>query len=362
MSDLVCLHHPDGRYLYVTPSSYPLLGYYPDELLGRDPYEFCHPDDHHRVRRVAHEPALQQVPAPITYRMRRKDGAYIWLESLTQCILDENGQVKHLQTTSREVGDRIKMEQQLKHDALHDGLTQLPNRTLLIERLEIALKQIKRIPEKQFAVLFLDLDNFKVINDSLGHLVGDQLLLTITTKITRLVRETDLVARLGGDEFVLLLEEINGVVDAVWVAERLLEELRSPMILDEREIFASASIGIVLSNSQYQDPQALLRDADLAMYRAKHNGRGQYAIFDPAMHLQAMQRLQWDNDLRKALEDEQFVLYYQPIVNLKTFAICGFEALIRWQHPHRGFVAPLDFIPITEETGLIVPLGRWILH
>jgi len=362
MRDLVCLHHPDGRYLYVTPSSQVLLGYPPEELIGCTPYDFFHPDDQERIRQEAHQRNLEGNPSLITYRIRQKNGNYIWLETLTQAILDERGQIQHLQTTSRDVSDRVKAQQQLEHDALHDGLTGLPNRSLLMARLTCALQRAKLHPESRFAVLFLDLDNFKVVNDSLGHLVGDELLLVVAEQLGKLIGEADLAARLGGDEFVILLEDVTEMSEAVRIAERILEGLGAPFLVGDRDVFTSTSIGIVIGDATHQSAENLLRDADLAMYRAKQSGRGCYAIFDPTMHLQVVERLHLESDLRKALENQEFILYYQPLVDLQTLAIRGFEVLIRWQHPRRGLVSPIEFIPVVEEMGLIVALGQWVLH
>ncbi len=261
------------------------------------------------------------------------------------------------------ISDRSKAEEQLKHDAFHDQLTGLPNRSLLMERLELALKRTKRHPEAQLAVLFLDLDNFKIINDSLGHHIGDELLLGISNRLKIAIRETDLAVRLGGDEFVVLLEEISDLTEVVMVAERILETLKLPITLVNREIFPSASIGIVMYVPENHHGAAdLLRDADVAMYWAKHNGRGQYKVFDPKMHQQATQRLNIESNLRQALKNKEFLIYYQPIINLKTQQVEAFEALIRWQHPEQGLLGPDRFIRIAEEIGLIVPIGEWVLQ
>jgi diguanylate cyclase (GGDEF)-like protein/PAS domain S-box-containing protein len=361
MRDLVCLHHLDGHFTYATLSSQTLLGFAPSELIGRNPYELIHPADCDLVRWELFAPALEGRTGQAIYRMRYKTAGYLWLETLSQPVFDEQGAVSQVQTTSRNVSDRVKMEQQLKHDALHDSLTALPNRDRLMQRLDWALKRSKQHPTFQFAVLFLDLDNFKVVNDSLGHLVGDELLISVAQQLLQFIRDTDIAARLGGDEFVILIEEIAHIQDAVVIAERILAALRQPFIVAEREVVITTSIGIVSGNAQYKGAVDLLRDADLAMYRAKHSGRAQYAIFDPMMHFRVTQRLHLEQDLRKALKRSELLLYYQPIVALDTLQVVGFEALVRWQHPQRGLVSPLEFIAIAEETGLIKPFGQWVL-
>lgn len=361
MSDLVCLHDPDGRYRYASPSCQSLLGYAPEELLGRDPYEFFHSDDRERIRRESHAAALAGEPSRITYRIRCRCGEYLWVETLTQGIHDADGHLVSLQTTSRDVQDRVQAEQQLRHDALHDALTGLANRALLGERLELAIRRQSRQPGSHFAVLFLDLDRFKVINDSLGHRIGDQLLVAVAGSLRTFVREVDLVARISGDEFAILLENLSGIDEAIQVAERITASSHRPFLLEEREVFASTSIGIVMDSSHYQQGSDILRDADIAMYRAKL-GNAPFEIFDPVMHAEALARVYLENDLRQALKAEALELYYQPIVDLSSGGIVGVEALLRWHHPRRGMVSPAEFIPVAEEIGLINSIGLWVLR
>ncbi|MEO0394891.1 MAG: EAL domain-containing protein [Cyanobacteria bacterium P01_A01_bin.137] len=362
MSDLVCLHGSHGEYLYITPSSKALLGYRPEELQGHTPNDFLHPEDKNQGHLSFLEDERAAPITPVTCRMRTKSGDYIWLETLKKPISNERGNIIHWQTTSRDISERVKAQNRLRHDALHDKLTGLPNRSMLMERLALSLKRAKRFSGYQYAILFLDLDNFKLINDSLGHLVGDELLIVMTDQLTQVVREIDLVVRLGGDEFVILLEEIEGIREAVSVAERLFELLAIPLKLANRELYISTSIGILLGTDRYQSAEELIRDADLAMYRAKQNGRGQYTIFDMAMRHQIIQQMHLENELRQALEVGEFVVYYQPIVNLETLVIQGFEALIRWQHPSRGLICPSEFLQVAEEIGVFLPISHTILH
>jgi diguanylate cyclase (GGDEF)-like protein len=257
---------------------------------------------------------------------------------------------------------RARMEDQLRHNTLHDALTGLPNRTLFMERLSHAIARSKRRKEYLFAVLFLDLDRFKVVNDSLGHQVGDELLVAVAQRLMSCLRMEDTVARLGGDEFAILLENISDISDAGRIAERIQRELAAPVNLSGYEVFTSVSIGIVDSASAYGLPDYMLRSADMAMYRAKSSGKARYEMFDRRMHAQALARLQTETDLRHALERQEFSVHYQPMVSLDTGRICGMEALLRWNHPERGVVTPGEFMAVAEETGLVVPIGRWVLN
>ena len=295
------------------------------------------------------------------HRLRHKDGRYRWYHARGLVYHDSQNIALRMAGSLTDITERKLAEEKLIHDARHDTLTNLLNRTTIVDQLRMAMDRLDRRPDYLFAVLFIDLDRFKDINDSFGHSVGDQLVIAVGKLIKEIIRPTDSVARLGGDEFVILLEDIRDVSDATRVAERIRQELRTQDLLYGRQLFVTASTGIVLSTSGYNNPEDLLRDADIAMYRAKANGRDAFEIFDPDMREKIMSRLNLETELRKAIDREEFTVFYQPILSLKDEHFLGFEALVRWNHPERGLVSPGEFIPVAEETGLIITMDRWVL-
>ena len=364
---LVGLHSPspeaDRRYLRVNPALCEMLGYAEEELLSMTTSDVTHPEDLERSRARMGQ-LFEEGGSKYTLEKRyvRKDGRVVWAMLNVSLVRDADGNPSHFVAQFQDVTERRALEDRLRHQALHDSLTGLPNRNLLVDRLGHALSRTERRRGGRAAVLFMDLDGFKVVNDSIGHDAGDLLLVAVAERLEGCLRPEDTLARFGGDEFVVLIEEVKDPAEAVRVAERISEGFGSPFWLGERELYARASIGIATGDARTKTPEALLRDADTAMYRAKEAGGGGYEMFDPTMHQRALGRLELENDLRRAVEEDEFVVHYQPIVSLQTGELWGMEALVRWEHPERGLLNPDEFVPVAEESGLVVPMGEAVLE
>jgi len=351
--------------VYFSPRWKKMLGYSEFEVgpSTREWFERIHPDDEPAFRRglTSHLDGDTEH-FRLEHRMRSANGRWLWVLTRGLAVRGADGQPSRMAGSQSDITARKVAEEKLQHDALHDDLTCLANRVLFMDRLACSMADFERTPENQFAVLFFDLDRFKNVNDSLGHPLGDKLLKGIAQRLEHYLRPGDTVARIGGDEFAILLNRINDIPGAIHVAERIQELLGMTFSIDGHEVFVTASIGIAHSATGYRTPDEIMRDADIAMYRAKAAGKARYEVFDRNMHQSAVALLKLETELRLAVQNNDFAMHYQPIVDLKSGHIVGFEALVRWMHTERGIVSPNSFIAIAEETGLIVPLGWWVLE
>lgn len=378
-ADMIAVIDRNGQRLYNSPAYQKILGYEPKELAATSSMDQIHPDDRARVLEASVKARNTGRGERLEYRIRHKDGSWRFLESTSSVIQNPKGENDGLVIVNRDITERKRAEERLAHQSFHDGLTGLPNRALFLDRLKRAITVSRRHSDFKFAVLFVDIDEFKVFNDSLGHAAGDNLLMQIAQRLTTSLRGVDTIsrprvgedaepfvgestlARPGGDEFTMLLEELHGPSDAIRVAERIQRRLAIPFNFNGQEIVLSVSIGIAFSNKDALDAQDVLRDAEIAMYRAKSTGKARCEVFDHAMHAGAIKRLQLETDLRKGVELNQFRVYYQPIVSLRNDQIVGFETLSRWQRPE-GLVMPGEFIAVADETGIILPINRQLLY
>jgi diguanylate cyclase (GGDEF)-like protein/PAS domain S-box-containing protein len=351
--------------IYFSPRWLDMAGFTSDARFD-DPdawFALVHPEDLNRFKKNIND-HLEGLTAHLryVYRLQHKEGGYRWMLCRGRAVFDSEGHAYRMAGSQTDITRQKESEEQLRHDMLHDNLTGLPNQALFQDRLSTVFRVHERHPDTGFALLFVDMDDFKIINDSLGHVQGDRLLVKVARRLRSSIRDDDTVARMGGDEFALILSNTSDAAGAMRAAKRILESLERPFGLEGQEVFISTSIGIALATKNYRRPEELLRDADTAMYRAKSAGKNRFALFSGDMHKAALKRLQLETDLRRAVAEQQLVPYFQPIVDMVSGDIAGFETLVRWEHPEQGFISPGDFIPISEETGLIVALGELVMN
>lgn len=360
-ADVSMIVGADATIMYVSSAVERVLGYRADERVGRSALDSIHPDDIGWGQDLLAD--IVQTPGAMAtgeLRIRHADGSWRWVEAVGKNLFDDPA-VGGLVVNYRDITARKTLEDELRHQAFHDSLTGLANRALFVDRLDHAISLARR-NRRRLAVLFVDIDDFKTINDSLGHVEGDAILVAVAERLRSALRSGDTIARMGGDEFAVLVEDPPAATGPAEVAERLLEVLQAPFMHGGKELFVHASVGVASLTSRQQTADELLRNADVSMYMAKNMGKNRVETFEPSMHAAATARLALKGDLERALERDEFFVLYQPVMNLSTMELVGVEALLRWRHPQRGVVAPMDFIPVAEETGLIIQLGRWVLE
>jgi diguanylate cyclase (GGDEF)-like protein/PAS domain S-box-containing protein len=374
-ADMIALVDVKGRRLYNSPAYRRILGYSAAELGETSAFEQIHPDDRFRVLEAAREARETGIGKRLEYRIRHKDGGWRVLESVASTIRNAKGEVSRLVIVNRDITERKRAEQQLEHNLLHDLLTGLPNRRSFLDRLQHSFVRARRDPGRHYALLLVNVDHFKVFNETLGTVGGDHILQEIARRIGACLRQEDTVARsandgaasepalsrLGGDEFTILLDAVNDPSNTMRIAKRIQAAVAEPFFVDSREVRPSLGIGIAVSAQTHQQPENLLKDADVALRRAKALGQSRCELFDEAMHTRAEGRLRLESDLRIALAERQFCVYYQPVVQLETRGIVSFEALLRWNHPAQGLISPYHFIEAAEDSGILVSIGHWLL-
>lgn len=361
-SDMITLLTVDGIVEFESPSITKIVGFNPEELVGRNIFNFIHPHDLPSTMSAFTEVVMNPASSKtVEFRFQHKDGSWRYLEAIGQSMLNISS-VKSIVINSRDITERRLTEEKLYHQAMYDSLTKLPNRYHLLKRLEEIFNYAKQESNYTFAILYLDIDRFKIINDSLGHSVGDELLFTVSRRLENCIRSEDIIGRLGGDEFIIILNNIANNNDVELTSLRITSALSQVYKLSGSEIYNDISIGIAFYDSKYDEYEQLIRNADIALYRAKSLGGSCHIVFDDVMHAELINSVQLENDLRQADKHNNFFVEYQPIYNLETNLLAGFEALIRWKCSKRGIVMPCEFIPVAEQSGLIVSIGYWVFQ